>query len=289
MCVVRCHKEKNMNEKEILEFIPENATDDQIRVWLFAIINQELEKPEGQEDVELIGECLECEMYLVGSESTLTEMQYLAGLAEIKKRAAIIGAKKTKKHRVLRRLSALIAAVVASVLFTMGVVAYNNSAAEEFIVTHIKQIVSLIPGKTLEGDRITLIKDDVVDEYASVEEALRAGGFEGILYPTALPEGVKIEQIVLSTEGDKTKYEISFVFTTKDILYGVSNYEIIGMHCWENTEIINIHNRQFFVVYIENADIYQAGYYDQGYEHILKCSDYNTLIDLLNSMEELKK
>ena len=97
MCVVRCHKEKNMNEKEILEFIPENATDDQIRVWLFAIINQELEKPEGQEDVELIGECLECEMYLVGSESTLTEMQYLAGLAEIKKRAAIIGAKKTKK------------------------------------------------------------------------------------------------------------------------------------------------------------------------------------------------
>ena len=75
---------------DLLNFDPTHATDDQIRAWLFAIIAAEIEKPEGQEDQELIDECLECEAYLSGSEIALSEEEYRTGLAEIKQRTAEI-------------------------------------------------------------------------------------------------------------------------------------------------------------------------------------------------------
>ena len=171
-----------MKEKKLLEFDPANATNEQIRAWLFAIIDQELDKPEGEEDTELIRECSECEMYLSGSEDTLTEAQYLAGLAKIKQRAASMDSKKANKPRVWRRLPALLAAALALIVLSAGAVAAaSGSAAWEFITTNIQQILGMEPGETLEGDKVTLVKGDLVAEYDSVEEALKAGGFEGVL------------------------------------------------------------------------------------------------------------
>ena len=196
-----------MKEKKLLEFDPANATDEQIRAWLFAIIDQELDKPEGQEDTELIRECSECEMYLSGSENTLTEAQYLAGLAKIKQHTASMNEKKAHKPRVWRRLPALLAAVLALIVLSAGAVAAaSGSPAWEFITTNIQEILGMSPGDTLESDKVTLVKGDLVAEYDSVEEALKAGGFEGILYPTELPEGVKIERVVYTNDGEENNY-----------------------------------------------------------------------------------
>ena len=215
-----------MKEKKLLEFDPANATDEQIRAWLFAIIDQELDKPEGQEDTELIRECSECEMYLSGSENTLTEAQYLAGLAKIKQHTASMNEKKAHKPRVWRRLPALLAAVLALIVLSAGAVAaVNGSPAWEFITTNIQQILGMEPGDTLESDKVTLVKGDLVAEYDSVEDALKAGGFEGILYPTELPEGVKIERIIQTIEGDNDKYSITFILNSTDISYCVFSYK----------------------------------------------------------------
>ena len=278
-----------MKEKKLLEFDLANATDEQIRAWLFAIIDQELDKPEGQEDTELIRECSECEMYLSGSENTLTEAQYLAGLAKIKQRAASMDSKKANKPRVWRRLPALLAAVLALIVLSAGAVAAaSGSPAWEFITTNIQEILGMSPGDTLESDKVTLVKGDLVAEYDSVEEALKAGGFEGILYPTKLPEGVKIERIIYSSNGNDYQYQLSFIANTDEFTYVVFSYENYNMRNWDFVEILTINNTQYYIAYIDKYSVYQAGCWQNGFEHIVTNSDYDILISILNNMEDTK-
>lgn len=278
-----------MKEKKLLEFDPANATDEQIRAWLFAIIDQELDKPEGQEDTELIRECSECEMYLSGSENTLTEAQYLAGLAKIKQRAASMDSKKANKPRVWRRLPALLAAVLALIVLSAGAVAAaSGCAAWEFITTNIQQILGMETGETLEGDKVTLVKGDLVAEYDSVEEALKAGGFEGILFPTELPEGVKIERVVHSNNGKEEKVHLSFILNSNNCAYGITTPPQSDMAYWDPIETVCINNTTYYIAYIQDKGLYQAGCIHNGFEHILKCNNYSDLITILNSMEELQ-
>lgn len=278
-----------MKEKKLLEFDPANATDEQIRAWLFAIIDQELDKPEGQEDTELIRECSECEMYLSGSENTLSEAQYLAGLAKIKQRAASMDSKTANKPRVWRRLPALLAAVLALIVLSAGAVAAaSGSPAWEFITTNIQEILGMSPGDTLESDKVTLVKGDLVAEYDSVEEALKAGGFEGILYPTELPEGVKIERVIQTIEGDNDKYRITFILNSPNISYTIFSYQRHNINDLSKTETIIVHNIEYIIVTHAETGYYQVFFYHNGFEHAFTDVDYQSLLSTLNSMEELQ-
>ena len=279
-----------MKEKKLLEFDPVNATDEQIRAWLFAIIDQELDKPEGQEDTELIRECSECEMYLSGSENTLTEAQYLAELAKIKQRAASMDSKKVNKPRVWRRLPALLAAVLALIVLSAGaVVAVSGSPAWEFVTTNIREILGMSPGDTLENDKVTLVKGDLVAEYDSVEEALKAGGFEGILYPTELPEGVKIERVVHSHDGNEENFVLSFVFNKGNISYEINNYKVVDFQNWDDYDTLIINNQTFFIIYANSISSYQAGCYINGFQYIISCNNRDELTNILTHMEEVQQ
>lgn len=278
-----------MKEKKLLEFDPANATDEQIRAWLFAIIDQELDKPEGQEDTELIRECSECEMYLSGSENTLTEAQYLAGLAKIKQRAASMNEKKAHKPRVWRRLPALLAAVLVLIVLSAGAVAaVNGSPAWEFITTNIQEILGMGPGDTLESDKVTLVKGDLVAEYDSVEEALKAGGFEGILYPTELPEGVKVKRIVQTNDGDEAKYCLTLILNSETKSCRIYNFEKYSSNHLNTNETIIINNREYTIIAHTDAGYYQAIFGYNGFQYIYTDTNYDDLLNTLNSFEELQ-
>ena len=274
-----------MRKKNILEFDPVNATDEQIRAWLFAIIAQELDKPEEHQDIDLISECSECETYLSGSENTLTEAQYLAGLAEIKQRAAGVSKQRKDKPRVWRCFPVLLAAALALIVLSVGTAAaFNGSAAWEFITTGIQQILGMKPGDALEGDKVTLIKGDLVAEYDSVEEALKEEGFEGILYPTVLPEGVFIKKISLveSTEGN---YKLTFVFNSTDISYGFTNYKTDDYDVWNQYEQYIVDGITFYITPVNGDEKYQAVWLDSMCEYHMTCSTYDELINIIKSIK----
>ena len=277
-----------MKDKEIYTFDPNNATDDQIRAWLFAIIEHELDKPEDQQDLELIYECSECEACLRGSESTLTKEQYLAGLAEIKQRAQGTNGKKARKPRICRRLGVLLVAALALIVLSVGAVAaLGGSAAWECITSNVKQILGMDPGDTLKNEKVTLIKGDLVAEYDSVEQALKAGGFEGVLYPAELPEGVRIERVVESYV-DKIQYHISFVFNTTLYSYRIISYDEASIENVESTKTQTFNNRIYHISYLSDVKQYQAVCYHNGHEHIVMASNYDALINFINCLEEVK-
>ena len=273
---------------DISRFDPTNASDDQIRLWLFAIIQAELEKDDAEIDQELIDECSDCEAFLSHSNPEITKEEYALGLANIKEKAlagqagranASIQAK-PGTHRFMRVAVYFLAAALAIAILTVGTVAaFNGSAAWEFIMTNIKQIVGMEPGDSLDGDKVTLVKGDLVAEYDSVEEALKAGGFEGILYPTKLPEGVKIERVVYSNDGDDSKHHLSFVLNSdKFITYGISNYENVDVDSWDNVEHFFVNQLTFHITTKRNycfKPIYLSAYIlgiNQKYSHFTRNS-----------------
>lgn len=284
------------NKIDISRFDPTNASDDQIRLWLFAIIEAELEKDDAEIDQELIAECSDCEALLSHSNPEISQEEYALGLARIKEKAQATQAKganvtiqaKPKKRRFMRVAGYFLAAALAVSILTVGVVAaFNGSAAWEFITTNIQQILGMKPGDTLESDKVTLVKGDLVAEYDSVEEALKAGGFEGILYPTELPEGVKIERIVYTNDGDSNKNRLSFIFNNDDYTYYVFDYYSYKMNQWDTAEKLTINNNLYYIAPIKITEEYQAASYHNNYEHILNCDSYDSLIYILNTLEEL--
>ena len=47
-----------------------------------------------------------------------------------------------------------------------------------------------------------------------------------------MPEGVKVERIVHSNDGDDNKYRLSFVFNSKQYSYRIYNYDSYQMDAW---------------------------------------------------------
>ena len=281
---------------DISRFDPTNASDDQIRLWLFAIIQAELEKDDAEIDQELIDECSDCEAFLSHSNPEITKEEYALGLANIKEKAlagqagranASIQAKPKKRH-FMRVAVYFLAAALAIAILTVGTVAaFNSSAAWEFIMTNIKQIVGMEPGDSLDGDKVTLVKGDLVAEYSSIEDALKNSGFEGMLYPSLLPEGIEIHTISYICDRD-SNYHLTFMFNSDLYSYRVFSFKKFEMELWDSAKIVTINNRQYTIAYISSTNQYQAGYYHNGYEHILTTTNYEELINILKTMEEIK-
>ena len=285
------------NKIDISRFDPTNASDDQIRLWLFAIIQAEIEKDDAEIDEELIDECSDCEAFLSHSNPEITQEEYAIGLAKIKERAQAIQADgsnvtvqaKPKKRRFVRVAVYFLAAALGIAILSVSVVAaFNGSVAWEFITTNIQQILGMEPGDTLESDKVTLVKGDLVAEYDSVEKALKAGGFEGILYPTQLPEGVKIKKILHTNDGHEGKYKLTFVFNSNTISYCVFNYGKYNIDNNDLVETITIHDKEFKIIFKPETDCYQAILEYNGFEYVLTNSNYNNLLNTINTMGELK-
>lgn len=281
-------------QKDLLRFDPTNASDDQIRAWLFAIIDAELEKNDDEIDEELIRECSDCEAYLSHSNADITNADYALGLAKIKEKAEALKEKsqnekiiefKPRKKQVVRRTLIIFAAVVATMILSVGVVAaFNGTNAWDFILDNIKRISTMKPGDVIEGDRITLVKGEITEEYDSVEEALKCEGFEGIFYPTVLSEGVKVEQITVYNWGNE-KYEVSFEFNSDDIQYTVQNYTINNYDQMANKEKYVVEDRTFYITPSYDGTKYYAYCYYNGFEYCVMCTEHDELINILNNIK----
>lgn len=286
------------NKIDISRFDPTNASDDQIRIWLFAIIQAELEKDDAEVDQELIDECSDCEAFLSHNNPEITREEYAIGLARIKEKAQATQAEspnvtvqtKPKRRRFMRGAVFILAATLAVTILSVSVVAaFNGSDAWEFILNSINWFWKANPGDTIERKNVTLIKGKTVAEYSSVEEALIAGGFENILYPIILPYEAEIEQIVQSHEGTETEYRLIFILNSDRLSYCAYNYKRHDMEKWNNLETLTINNKTFYIAAIQDSNQYQAACYYNGFEYIITCDNYDSLISILNNMEEVKK
>lgn len=287
--------DKKSNDK-LNEFDPTNASVEQIRKWLYAIIEAELEKNEAEIDYELIQECSDLDAYLLGEKAILSSKEYEEGIATIKYKSSMSKKGKgssinryfEKKHRQLKILIA-IAATLTLIFGTITVTAaFHGMSIKDFISENIKKIVNMNPGDKIDETGVTLIKGDKFEEYASLENALQDGGIR-ILYPTVLPNDVNVEKIILSHAGDESRYDITFVFNSDSINYAASNYLLANVEEWESYEIYMVGNIPYYIIQSDDGSSYQAVCQYNGYEYNVSYSSYEGLINILDNIKELEK
>ena len=242
---------------------------EKLRAWLYAAIEAELKKDEGEIDYELIRECSELDAYLTGSDTPMTEREYRNALQQIQANAAErqaerCGARvllpKKEKRRTVRTV--LIAAAVAIVMLSTVAVA---AISQGFFPVELM---------------------DRTHQYATVEEAADALELD-ILYPTQMPESVGLEKIVLSAIGYNV-YEIIFI-TNKptECRMSVKNEVVTDPSTWQNTTQHEAGGITFYVLPLSDKEFLAIGQ-QNGFEYQITATNMEDLLVVLNGMRKLK-
>ena len=264
------------------------ATKEQKIQWLCQIIDNETEKPEDEIDFALIDECSAYLRELSGKEAEATQEQKTRILQQIKahhNQTATGSAKELRPNwRKAGKIVAIAAMVAALLISTLTVIAKVSgySSAWEYVKENIQKVLGLDAGDRVNDGGITLIKNDDVVAYHSIEELLESEGLD-ILYPAELPDGVritKISQQVVSNEEIVYCYQ----FTDETIFIMASTVSRVSQEKLERYEKIPNDSISAYLIEKESGECQIVGY-DDKYEYRIYGSEYDVLMEILKGMK----
>ena len=281
------------DRKDFSKFDPTNASAEDVRKWLFAIIDAELEKAPEERDYDLIAECSEFEAELFESEIELPESVHAADLERIKARMPATEHKEVKilepkkKTKKSGRRIAILAASLATLILSLSVAAaVQGKPVVQFISDNIKIILGMDTGDKLEEDGITLVKNGELINYSSIEEAIGAID-SNMLYPTYLPVGVKVDRVIIANSKEVPQMSIVYVTNDKNLSIMIAPKDDAIVEDLENSTayegaIINFYIWEF-------DGIYQAVGIHNNMKYNIKYNNYDELIKILNVIKEIEK
>jgi hypothetical protein len=268
------------------------ATKEQKIQWLCQIIDNETDKPEDETDFALIGECSAYLRELSDKAAEATKEQKRRILQQIKahhNQTATRSAKVLRPNwKTTRKVVAIAIAAALLLTLTLSVIAKvkGYSSAWEYVKDNLQKIASMDCGDRVREGNITLTKHDGVVTYNSIEELLQEEGYD-IMYPSVLPEGVRItniSQAIVTVD----YYIYSIQFTDDRISIIVSNGREISFDDVNKYEKHETEGIQFYIEKV-SEDFCQATGYDGTYEYTICCDDYDQLIVILNGMKGIGK
>ncbi len=187
------------------------------------------------------------------------------------------------KRRRAYKLIGVIAAVLMILYLSVSVYAGTKGMSEaEFIKKHVGKWFNMVVGETIEGDGITLIKGEASAEYASLDEAIEKSGWN-ILYPTALPEGVKITFVQQVAMGEDD-YLISFKTNSNSVFINITTQLTDKIH-FEGYDAYEINNHTFYILTKES--FYIGRYQENGLEYYIQCDNKDDLMLIIDNIKKL--
>lgn len=283
--------ENKFNRKDILSFDPANASTEEVRMWLFALIDAELEKAPEERDYDLIAECSDFEAELSPLSAEISESDCAEGLSRIvalvaeNKKAKILKPKKKKTIRVISVLAAALAALFLSVTVTATM---QGKTLRQFIEESAKLLLDMSIGDKLDEGNITLIKRGESFNYSSVEEAVEAVGWD-VFYPTYMPEGTKTERIVIVELDDKGASCIMIVTNNKNLFMATTNIYKNAIEDLRDTTIYETESLKWYIIDTKPNGNYQAMAHYENIEYCVAYNDYDELLKILDGFKEIEK
>ena len=212
---------------------------------------------------------------------------YIKEKTEKNKLTDRLGAKEGR--RPLKRVAIALIAAVIVVFSAFGVYAAANGgygAAWEIISSSISEIFKMAPGTQTKIDSITVIRPDHTSKYNSIEELIKEEGFD-ILYPTELPDGVKIEKISQSYF-DSERMQIVFVFgKSHEYSFNITNTvtfpdEFLNENCVK----AEFNGVVFYIMDLVENKTVQAICHYKGMEYAISASNYDDVITIISHLEK---
>lgn len=268
------------------------ATKEQKIQWLCQIIDNETDKPEEETDFALIGECSAYLRELSDKAAEATKEQKRRILQQIKahhNQTATRSAKVLRPNwKTARKVVAIAIAAALLLTLTLSVIAKvkGYSSAWEYVKDNLQKIAGMDAGDRVNEGNITLTKHDGVVTYASIEELLREEGYD-IMYPSELPEGVRITKISQQIVSD-SEIIYCYRFTDETLFIMASTIPMFSSEKLEGYEQLKHDSISAYLIRKENGE-YQLIAYDEIYEYSIYGRDYDVLIKILNSMKGIEK
>ena len=282
------HLESIKSNAFLLGLNMNKATKEQKIQWLCQIIDNETDKPEDEMDFALIGECSAYLRELSDKAAEATKEQKQRILQQIKARHNQTATKSAKvlrpRWKTARKVVGIAIAAVLLLTLTLSVIAKVNgySSAWEYVKENIQKIIGMDAGDRVNEGEITLIKNDGVVAYKSIEELLEAERLD-ILYPAELPDGVqitKISQQIVSNECVVYCYH----FTDEGVSITASSAPRISSESLSRYEQYETAEFTFYLRQ-RSETLFEAVTFDGTYEYQIHCNDHSTLIMILDGMK----
>ena len=135
-------------------------------------------------------------------------------------------------------------------------------------------------------DGITVIKGKYSKKYNTIEELLSNENFDDILYPSKLPENIKIKSVSQIQLNDE-QYTLTFQFNSENLNLNISNYYESNFEFLSDYTIYQANGIEFYILQKEDG-YYSIAQYD-GKEYSANCNNYEDLIYILYNMKGYSK
>lgn len=185
---------------------------------------------------------------------------------------------KPVKRRFISKKIWIVAVAIAlfAAMATVTASAFGVNVFEFF-----REVMGLPAGEKIDKDTITLVNNGKIKEFSSIEELLLTEKID-ILYPSVLPDGIRIENVHIS-EGTNGGIIVEF------ILNDLSTCVLVETNLKDNaindySEKLTINSCTYYIFESEN---FAVCYYNDCYYYISSDS-YENLILIINNMRETK-
>ena len=259
---------------------------------LRAIIIEESQKPESEMDTDLIKECVDFVMELEGFEG-LTHEQ----LEEKKQKLKQISLREVTKPKKKKISFRVLLVAVCTIFLMMSISIYTTARdyipgydlmheiAEEYIAADIGEFVNY-KGISFRNAGSTTV-------YETVEEFMENEDYN-ILYPTKYPEGVELDDILISSALE-SDYSLSFMFEevlfsthTKYVSFTANPNPNAPRH-FLNYENANVEVINSITCYISDMPcFYQCEFVHDGVTYTLTSPEYDHIVEIVNGLKPTK-
>lgn len=251
----------------------------------------EAEKPVEEMDVSLVKACVELILELRGEtvnftpeevEEKVRKIPFVEETTTLNTPPKSVKGRSTKvKSRKILLIAAIISILIA--IFAVSSIAFDWNIFDE-LKNRFGTVADTPVNQEVNVGEITAITRGRAVLYDNLEEALKTENVD-ILYPTVLPQDVKLNQIMLSQDDSKDK--VMFVFDDVDFTYYVTyNRKISDDIKSVSTDILKHNGIDFYINDMSDVGIIQIYFECNGDLYYLS---YNNKQDLINVIENLKE
>ena len=273
------------NINEIIKNI-ENLSDKDKISHLFDIIDEEKNKPWDQIDFGKIEACSQYINELTKNDETQLSPARIDFIkAKNDERARMAQIRQINRRFPKRLAVAAAAAVIILTSFAaLSVVAASQgyASAFEYVSAMAQALFNMNDGEVVEDGNITVIRNGNTERYSSIKDFVDECNLD-IMYPTNLPEGLTIQNVVMADLGNN-KVNINFIFNNENLSLLINNYHLIDQSSLENNDyfVIKANYNSFYV--IEKDMAYQAICHKGNNEYIIDTDNYDHLVTIINSL-----
>ena len=301
-------KKETSVDQLLRELENDAVANDQRADILSKIIDIESEKSEA--DMDLIQECFDYLELLKNSEPEIAErreripyhlQRSYQKAADVSSPFKNLDFSKIQQHSPIRkrriRTIGVAAAVFISILLlaatSLTVIARVNGYGNmwDWLYNHLNEIFQIVPGEMQTIDGITVVRENDSKIYPNIEAWLQEENLD-LLYPSSLPDNVKIERILQTTRGEG-EINIMFSFNTPDVSLYAQNYDLahyeIPSEIPEDMEVIEANGYRFGILYTPEIDFnYHAYCIVDNFAYSIGCTERDSLLNLIYHLKGIE-